>query len=54
MDDKPGDKTSKDVLGMVAVHFAKLYVLEQRKNEHTDDVLQHFEDELDKILLRIE
>ena len=46
--------TSKDVLGMVAVHFAKLYVLEQRKNENTDEVLRKFEEELDRILLKVE
>lgn len=52
--DKPQDKTSKDVLGMVAVHFAKLYVLEQRKNENIDEVLRKFEEELDRILLKVD
>lgn len=54
MESKPADKTSKDVLGMVALHFAKLYVIEQRKNERIDDTLRDFEEKLDDILLNIE
>ncbi len=54
METKPSDKTSKDVIGMVALHFAKLYVIEMRKNERIDDTLKEFESELDRILLKVE
>lgn len=54
MESKPAEKTSKDVLGMVALHFAKLYVIEQRKNERIDGTLSRFEEQLDDILLKID
>lgn len=52
-DTKPADRTSKDVLGMVALHFAKLYVLERKQNERVEAELKECESELDRILLRV-
>ncbi len=51
---RPVGKTSKDVLGMVALHFAKLYVQEQHKNDHSNEALTKLETELDLILLKVE
>ena len=50
MEEKPKDKTSKDVLGMVALHFAKLYVREQNKSAQVDELLKKFEADLDTML----
>lgn len=47
-------KTSQEVLGMAALHFAKLWEIERRKNERTDETLKRFEELLDGILLKIE
>ena len=51
---KPRDKDSKDILGMVAIHFTKLYIQELKKNESIDARLQEFEQRLDKLLLDID
>lgn len=54
MQSKPRDKDSKDILGMVAIHFTKLYIQELKKNESLDARLQEFEQRLDKLLLDID
>ncbi|MCM1020691.1 MAG: cell division protein ZapA [Muribaculum sp.] len=54
MQSKPRDKESKDILGMVAIHFTKLYIQEVKKNELTTTRLQELERHLDKLLLNIE
>jgi len=51
---RPANRTSKDILGMVALHFAKLYIQEQRKNEKAAAELERFEKELDRILLKVD
>lgn len=46
------DKTSNEVLGMVAFQFAKLYqTLSNRENE-TNDILEKFEEKLNEYLLK--
>lgn len=50
---KPRDKESKDILGMVAIHFTKLYIQEVKKNAGLNATLQRFEEDLDKILLDV-
>ena len=39
MQSKRDDQESKDILGMVAIHFTKLYIQELRKNENTAGML---------------
>lgn len=51
---RPADRTAKDILGMVALQFAKLFVLEQQKNERMLEELNRFEKELDRILLKVD
>ncbi len=47
------DKTSNEVLGMVAFQFAKLYqTLSNRENE-TEEVLEKFEERLNQYILNI-
>lgn len=47
------DKTSNEVLGMVAFQFAKLYqTLSNRENE-TEEVLEKFEEKLNQYILNI-
>lgn len=53
MDENGAQLSSKDILGMVAHHFAKLFIIEQRKNEKTDAVLRKMEEDLDNIIHRI-
>lgn len=51
---RPADRTSKDILGMVALQFAKLFVLEQQKTDRMLAELTKFEKELDRILLKVD
>ncbi len=51
---RPADRTSKDIFGMVALHFAKLYIQELKKNERAATELDKFEKELDRILLKVD
>lgn len=48
------NKTSKEVLAMVAYQFAKMYLEQRRKSQATQEVLTQFEDELDQMLLKVE
>lgn len=50
MQSKRDDQESKDILGMVAIHFTKLYIQELRKNENTAGMLADFEKRLDEML----
>lgn len=45
------DKSSTEVLGMVAFQFAKLYTILNSQVNEAETMLQHFEKELDNILL---
>lgn len=54
MQSKSPDQDSKDILGMVAIHFTKLYIKELKKNEKIDARLLEFEQQLDRLLLDIE
>lgn len=45
------NKTSKEVLAMVAFQFAKLYYLQQNTHEQGRRDLEEFEKELDRLLL---
>ena len=44
------DKTSKEVLAMVAYQFAKLYYETLRQGEEQQSLLENFEAELDRLL----
>ena len=48
------NKTSKEVLAMVAYQFAKMYLEQRRQSQATQEVLTQFEDELDQMLLKVE
>lgn len=50
MKSKRADQESKDILGMVAIHFTKLYIQELRKNEAASKMLEDFEKRLDEML----
>lgn len=45
------DKTSHEVLGMVAFQFAKLFTVLNKRQEDTLAAIEKFENDLDKILL---
>lgn len=49
-----GSKSSKEVLAMVAFQFAKLYLEKAQENENANEMLLNFEQELDKILLKVD
>lgn len=46
------DKSSTEVLGMVAFQFAKLFTILNKQVEDTDAMLQDFENQLDAILMQ--
>ncbi|MDE6198751.1 MAG: cell division protein ZapA [Muribaculaceae bacterium] len=48
------DKSSTEVLGMVAFQFAKLFTVLNRQADETAAVLDRFERQLDSILLDID
>ena len=48
------DKTSGEILAMVAFRFAQLYFTNEARVEAVDSVLKQLEDELDKRLLGVE
>ena len=50
MQSKRADQESKDILGMVAIHFTKLYIQELRKNDDATKMLADFEKRLDEML----
>jgi hypothetical protein len=50
MEEASKTRTSKDVLAMVAFHFAKLYLRESIKNSQVDEFLKEFNDKLDRAL----
>ena len=54
MQAKSPDQDSKDILGMVAIHYTKLYIEELRKNENIEARLLECERQLDRLLLDIE
>lgn len=47
------DKSSHEVLGMVAFQFAKLFVVLNKRVEDTASALEKFEKDLDEILLQL-
>ncbi|MDE6268436.1 MAG: cell division protein ZapA [Muribaculaceae bacterium] len=47
------DITPMEVMARVAFQFAKLFVIQTATAEQTTEILAHFEDELDKILLDV-
>lgn len=47
-------KTSHEILGMVAYQFARLYFETKAQADILDNTLESFEDELDKILLKVD
>ncbi len=48
------DKSSSEILAMVAFQFAKLYLTLSAQEKATDEVLSEFEKELDNILLNVQ
>ena len=48
------DKTSNEVLGMVAIQFAKLYQTLANRENATNDILEKFEENLNEYLLKID
>lgn len=48
------EKSSKEILAMVAYQFAKLYYTSVATNEKLDEMLLDFENGLDEILLKID
>ena len=48
------DKTSNEVLGMVAFQFAKLYQTLANRENATNDILEKFEENLNEYLLKID
>ena len=48
------DKSSKEVLGMVAFQFAKLYQTLSNRENDTDELLEKFEEKLNQIILNTE
>ncbi len=48
------DKTSNEVLGMVAFQFAKLYQTLSNRENATNDILEKFEEKLNEYLLKID
>lgn len=48
------DKSSTEVLGMVAFQFAKLFTVFNRQADETAAVLDRFENQLDSLLLDID
>lgn len=48
------DKSSTEVLGMVAFQFAKLFTVLNRQADETTAVLERFERQLDNLLLDID
>ena len=48
------DKTSNEVLGMVAFQFAKLYQTLASRENATNDILEKFEENLNEYLLKID
>ncbi len=48
------DKSSSEILAMVAFQFAKLYLTLSAQEKETDEVLCEFEKELDDILLKVQ
>ena len=48
------DKTSNEVLGMVAIQFAKLYQNLANRENATNDILEKFEENLNEYLLKID
>lgn len=52
--DRFKDKTSEEVLAMVAYRFARLYVGQQMAFESVDEVLSKISEDLDEALLATE
>ena len=48
------DKTSNEVLGIVAFQFAKLYQTLSNRENATNDILEKFEEKLNEYLLKID
>lgn len=44
------DRTSKDILAMVALQFARLFCKQKKINQKQNELIAGFEDELDRLL----